>query len=92
MDVQVIAYTSKISNGYTNPPEISGRPEAFIPDLPAIAGRFFLARGIAAAGRRATRTVGTQPAGGCILCRKSQKKGSNRFARQGVRVEKPGIR
>ena len=45
--------TSTISNGYTNPPEISGRPEAFIPDLPAIAGRFFLARGIAAAGRRA---------------------------------------
>jgi len=42
--------TSTISNGYTNPPEISGRPEAFIPDLPAIAGRFFLAAGYCRGG------------------------------------------
>lgn len=92
MDVQVIAYTSKISNGYTNPPEYPEGQRPLSPTSLQLQGGFFLRRGIAAAGRRAARTVGTQPAGGCILCRKRQKKGSNRFAGQGVRDEKPDIR
>lgn len=92
MDVQVIAYTSKISSGYTDPPEYPEGQRPLSPTSPRLQGGFFLRRGIAAAGRRAARTVGTQPAGGCILCRKRQKKGSNRFTGQGVRDEKPGIR
>lgn len=84
-----------IFSGFTNfpsiiIPKVSQRPLS--PTSLQLQGGFFLRRGIAAAGRRAARTVGTQPAGGCILCRKRQKKGSNRFAGQGVRDEKPHVR
>ena len=66
-----------IFSGFTNfpsiiIPKVSQRPLS--PTSLQLQGGFFLRRGIAAAGRRAARTVGTQPAGGCILCRKRQKK------------------
>lgn len=42
MAAQVTSSISTIFNGYTNPPITNPEgPAAFIPDLPAIAGRFF---------------------------------------------------
>lgn len=60
MDVQVIAYTSKISNGYTNPPEYPEGQRPLSPTSLQSQGGFFLRGGTATAGRRATDGQATQ--------------------------------
>ena len=74
MEARATISPSTISNGYTNPPEISGRPEAFIPDLPAIAGRFFLARGIATAAAVQHGRSAHSPRAGASYAEKDKKK------------------
>ena len=92
MDVQVIAYTSKISNGYTNPPEYPEGQRPLSPTSLRLQGGFFLRGGTATAGRRATDGQAPQPAIGCIECCERRKRDTGMLAGQGVRDEKPHVR